>query len=176
MRTARCLVSYPAFYDAVGQKFHPSYEASCRHSVRLHCHGVATRRRRLFHTRWPHSDRVFPAGPHCKPVVFHGTTALVLDYTLVRPRRWAVVGSTASCGRMEDFASSDFGHFASKVYLPTTYAENELVWPGLNHLASMGWQGWFHSTRVRSNPRPAGVWIVTRPAGGGGAKAHLRSP
>ena len=28
-----------------------------------------------------------------------------------------------------------------------------------------------------ANPRPAGVWLVTRPAGGGGgAKALLRSP
>ena len=26
------------------------------------------------------------------------------------------------------------------------------------------------------NPRPAGVWLVTRPAGGGGTKGPLRSP
>ena len=32
------------------------------------------------------------------------------------------------------------------------------------------------TTHTIVNPRPAGVWLVTRPAGGGGAKGPLRSP
>ena len=30
--------------------------------------------------------------------------------------------------------------------------------------------------RLSLNPHPAGVWLVTRPAGGGGQRAPLRSP
>ena len=33
------------------------------------------------------------------------------------------------------------------------------------------WHGIRHRATWNVNPRPAGVWLVTRPAGGGGAKA-----
>ena len=39
-----------------------------------------------------------------------------------------------------------------------------------------GLQDGYLSLNPHVNPRPAGVWIVTRPAGGGAQRAPLRSP
>ena len=51
-----------------------------------------------------------------------------------------------------------------------------IVIPPAQRLRQLGMHSLF--TERQHNPRPAGVWLVTRPAGGGGrgAKGPLRSP